>query len=86
MTWVIRNRTTGQYLASKRMTVFADVFARRFNSVKQARAYIAASCKAAADWEVCELADERSGAMVTRGDISCAVESNFFPEGKESSR
>ncbi len=86
MAWVIRNRTSGQYLASKRMTVFTDVFARRFKSAKQAKAYITASCEAPADWEVCGLAEDRAGEMISSGGISCGVERNFFPGGKEISR
>lgn len=40
MQWIIRRNTEGDYIASKRVTVTRQRFARKFNSRKQAHAYL----------------------------------------------
>ncbi len=43
MKWIIRHDESGRYICSKRFLVHEIVFARRFNSLKQAKAYLKTS-------------------------------------------
>lgn len=40
MKWVIKHMPTGKFVFSRKLTVVNQEFSRRFNSVKQAKAYI----------------------------------------------
>lgn len=40
MKWIIKHDVSGRYICSKRFLVHEIAFARRFNSLKQARAYL----------------------------------------------
>lgn len=43
MRWILKHNPTGKYINSKRVMVYSQNYARRFNSRKQARRYLCAS-------------------------------------------
>lgn len=43
MRWIIKHNPSGQYICSKQLLVSRREFARKFNSVKQARLYVGRS-------------------------------------------
>lgn len=43
MRWILKHNPTGKYINSKRIMVYSQNFARRFNSRQQARRYLCAS-------------------------------------------
>lgn len=40
MRWIIRHNDSNRYLCSKRLSVVNSEFARKFNSIKQAKIYL----------------------------------------------
>lgn len=59
MRWIIKHKPTQKFLCSKRALVYNGEFARKFNSMRQARRYISDSCFVKSECSVIEFGEDR---------------------------
>lgn len=80
MRWIIRHNPSGEFVCSTKVSVYCCEFARKFNSVRQARIFLRKSCFPKEECSVIEYSRDKEGAPGLRSDreIEEHIRYNFF--------